>query len=166
MFGRSHIASGPAPDERQSWWEQWTYPDGRTTTSLCLHLEATNLTDTPIRFSAARLTRPHTWARVLENDVIIRSPDYPRDNRYSRENPILPFGTARVMSIIIFEKAIGRPGDRLQATLRLSDQFDRWHKLKFTLSDGWLSDRWRYRYPTIAQSSSQTRSSKAEFDKT
>src|SRR5262249_30994813 len=37
-------------DERQSWWEQWTYPDGRVTTSLCLHWEATNLTNTPIRF--------------------------------------------------------------------------------------------------------------------
>jgi len=121
-------------DERQSWWEQYRFPDGRVTTQLCFRLEATNLTNTPIRLSAARLTRPRTWARVIKNDVITRSPDYPQDNRYSRENSIFPSGTAKVMSIIIFERGIGGPGDRLKTTLRLSDQFGRWHKLKFALS--------------------------------
>jgi hypothetical protein len=122
-------------DERRSWWQQTTYPDGRAITGFCFHFEATNLTNSPIRLSAARLTRPRTRAPIIDNDVITRSPD-PLDNRYSRENSILPSDTVKVMSVIVFEKKIGGTGDRLKATLRLSDQLGRRHKLKFTLLQG------------------------------
>jgi hypothetical protein len=120
-------------DDRRSYWDEYRYPDGRVTTTFCFWLEATNLTNTPIRLSAARLTRPRTWARVNESQVITRSPDYPRDNRFSRENSILPFATTKVTSIIIVEKGIGGPGTHLKATLGLSDQSGRWHKVEFTL---------------------------------
>ena len=123
-------------DENRSYWYEWRYPDGGVTTQFCLWLEATNLTNTPIRLSAARLVRPRTWTLATESDVLTRSPDYPRDTRYSHENSILPHDTTRVMSTLAFDKGIAGPGGRLETTLKMSDQFGRWHKVRFTL------DRW------------------------
>jgi hypothetical protein len=123
-------------DENRSYWYEWRYPDGRATTQFCFWLEATNLTNTPIRLSAARLMRPRTWTPLTESDVLTRSPDYPRDTRYSHENSILPYDTARVMSTLAFDKRIAGPGRRLETTLKMSDQFGRWHKVRFKL------DRW------------------------
>jgi hypothetical protein len=120
-------------DETQSLWGQSRQPDGRTTTQLSFQAQATNLTDNFIKLSAVRISRPWTRARVLTKMLATRHPDYPRVNMFSREYSIAPGAVSYVTGTLILEGAIGRAGKPMNAVLRISDQFGRWHKMKLKL---------------------------------
>src|SRR5262249_38088034 len=123
----------------QSFWAQSRQQDGRITTQLSLGFQATNLTDNSIRLSAIRLSRPGTRAAILANVLITRNPN-PEISTFSRENPIRPGAVSEVSGTLMFEKAIGRPGKPMTAVIKVSDQFGRWHRVKFRLVDARASN--------------------------
>jgi hypothetical protein len=116
-------------NERQSLWAQAKQADGRITTQFSFRMQVTNLTDKPIRLSAVRLTRPWTRARVLDQPLFTRHPD-PAENIYG-DYPILPRAVSSASCTIILDQPVGRAGKTIAAVIKVSDQFGRWHKLKF-----------------------------------
>jgi hypothetical protein len=122
-------------NDRQSMWGQSTQTDGRVTTQLSLRMQVTNLRTRAIKLSAVRLVRPWTRAPTLENMVITRSPLYPQENTFSHENPIAPRTTTEASCVLILGKPVGRPGRNMTAVIKVSDQFGRWHRVKFRLMD-------------------------------
>src|SRR2546425_11371098 len=97
-------------------------------------MQATNLTDRPIKLSAVRLSRPWTRTRILEKTLITRDPN-PGVNTYSSENRIRPRRVSDASCIFILDGPVGRRGKPMTAVIKVSDQFGRWHKLKFRLVD-------------------------------
>jgi hypothetical protein len=122
-------------NERQSLWGQSKERDGRRiATQLSFQMQATNLTGSPIKVSDVRLSRPWTRARVLQHVLATQHSD-PAVNTYSSENQIPPRGIAQVHCHIILDRPVGRAGQPLTAVIKVSDQFGRWHKVKFRLID-------------------------------
>ena len=123
------------PNNAQSLWTQSKQTDGRVTTQFSFGMQATNLTDTVIQLSEARISRPWTrGARVLANVLITRNPN-PNVNTFGHANPILPRAISEASCTIMLDRAIGRQGRPMTAVLKVSDQSGRWHKVKFKLID-------------------------------
>jgi hypothetical protein len=91
-------------------------------------------TDTVIQLSEVRMSRPWTRARVLANVLVTRHPN-PNVNTFAHENPILPRAISEASCTIMLDGAIGRQGKPMTAVFKVSDQFGRWHKVKFRLID-------------------------------
>jgi len=122
------------PNNAQSLWAQSQQPDGRVTTQFSFRMQATNLTDTVIQLSEVRMSRPWTRARVLANVLVTRHPN-PNVNTFAHENPILPRAISEASCTIMLDGAISRQGKPMTAVFKVSDQFGRWHKVKFRLID-------------------------------
>lgn len=118
----------------QSLWGQSRQQDGRITTQLSFRFQAANPADNFIRLSAVRLSKPWTRAPVLANVLLTSNPN-PKINTFSQANPIAPRAISEVSGVLVFDKAIGRPGKPMTAVIKVSDQFGRWHKVKFRLVD-------------------------------
>lgn len=119
-------------DDRQSFWSQTRQTDGEVTTQFVFRMRATNLTDKPILLSTVRLLRPRIRRRDHEiaRHIFTRHPG-PNSNLYGSEYPISPGGTSSASSDIIVDRPIGRLGQAITAVVAVSDQFGRWHKVKF-----------------------------------
>jgi hypothetical protein len=113
-------------------WSQSQQPDGRVTTQFSFRMQATNLTDMVIQLSEVRVSRPWTRARILANVLVTRDPN-PNVNTFAHKNPILPRAISEASCTIMFDGAIGRQGKPMTAVVKVSDQFGRWHKVKFRL---------------------------------
>jgi hypothetical protein len=81
--------------------------------------------------SELRLFRPWTRARVIENVLVTRHPEEDVFGSYS----IRPRAISKASAILIFDGAIGYHGMPMKAVIKVSDQFGRWHKVKFRLID-------------------------------
>lgn len=119
----------------QSFWCQSKQQDGRITTQLSFHAQVTNLTDNVIKLSDVRISRPLTQAHLLTKVLLTRHPHYPQVTLFSREYPIAPRAISEVTCTLMLDRAIGRPGRAMIAVFKISDQFGRWHKVKFRLID-------------------------------
>ncbi len=118
------------PEDGQSFWAQSRQKDGRVTTQFCFRMQATNLTDEPIKLSALRLIRPHIRRSDddLARHVLTRHPD---NNVYGFEFPIMPKAVSQASCDIIIDRPIGKPGSRITAIVGVSDQRGQWHNVKF-----------------------------------
>ena len=118
------------PEDGQSFWAQSRQKDGRVTTQFCFRMQATDLTDEPIKLSALRLIRP----RIRRSDddlarhVLTRHSD---NNVYGFEFPIMPKAVSQASCDIIIDRPIGKPGSRITAIVGVSDQRGQWHNVKF-----------------------------------
>jgi hypothetical protein len=127
--GRPGKALHLIADEQQSFWAQSRQSDGRITTQFAFRFQATNLTDQAITFVTCRLVRPWLPRGVyLSRNVIVR---HPQRDIFGSEYPILPRGTSPASCGFIVNRPIGKPGRIIVAVVSVSDQFGRWHKLKF-----------------------------------
>ncbi len=127
--GRSRPSVHLIANNSRSLWGQSKQPNGRIITHLALHMQATNLTKKYIRLSAARLSRPWTRARVLQSQLATRNNDL--IGTYSQENPIGPGATTDALCTFVLDGPVGRKGRPITAVIKVSDQFGRWHRLKF-----------------------------------
>jgi hypothetical protein len=108
-------------DDRLSFWPQSRQQDGGVHTQYCFHMQATNLTDEPVRLSILRLVRPRI--KRSHNELA----------RYVRmcEPAIMPRAISEVSCDIIVDRLIGEPGKVITAVVEVSDQRGQWHKVKF-----------------------------------
>ena len=108
-------------DDRLSFWAQSRQQDGGVHTQYCFHMQATNLTDEPVRLSILRLVRPRI--KRSHNELA----------RYVRmcEPAIMPRAISEVSCDIIVDRLIGEPGKVITAVVEVSDQRGQWHKVKF-----------------------------------
>jgi hypothetical protein len=117
-------------DEGQSFWSQSRQGDGRVTTQFCFRMQATNLTNDPVRLSAFRLITP----RIKHSDNEIARhvlTEHPTRNSYGSEFAIMPRAIASASCDLIVDRAIGKPGATVTAVVAVSDQRGRWHKVRF-----------------------------------
>jgi hypothetical protein len=78
-----HLEERPKPtvfliaDEAQSFWGQSRQKDDRVTTQFCFRMQATNLTDKPIKLSTLRLIQPRIRKRgdELARHVLTQHPE-------------------------------------------------------------------------------------------
>jgi hypothetical protein len=127
---RSKPSLSLIPDEAQSFWAQSRQQDGRVTTQFCFRMQATNLTDEPVKLSALKLIRPRIKRGVneLARHVMTR---HHADNVYGFEFAITPKSISKTSCDIILDKPVGKPGATITAVVAVSDQRGRWHKVKF-----------------------------------
>jgi hypothetical protein len=114
----------------QSFWAQSRQTDGRVTTQFCLRMQATNLTDGPIKLSGVRLIRPRIKRtdNELARQVIT---EHPENNIYGLEFSIMPKAVSNASCVLIVDRPIGEPGTSITAVAAVSDQHGRWHKVRF-----------------------------------
>jgi hypothetical protein len=114
----------------QSFWAQSRQSDGRVTTQFCLRMQATNLTNGPIKLSGVRLIRPRIKRSddELARHVITQ---HPENDVYGFDFPIMPKAVSKASCVLIVDRPIGDLGTSITAVAAVSDQHGRWHKVKF-----------------------------------
>ena len=116
------------PNERESFWVQSKQPHGRTITQIALRFDATNLTNGPIRLASLTVAQPWMRAQVIDKVLIVR---HPNEIYFGHDNPILEGATSPASCTIILDRPIGRARASMTVVVKISDQYGRWHKLKF-----------------------------------
>jgi len=128
--GRSPPSVRLIPNNQQSFWGQSRQPSGNVITQYSFRMQVTNLTDHLVKLSALRMIKPRLRRsdEELALHVLTRHPD---NNTYGFEFPIRPRALSQASCDVIVNRAIGTPGKRITAIVKISDQRGRWHKVKF-----------------------------------
>ena len=114
------------PLQRQCWWHLAMQRDESFISQIALDVEATNITDQPVRIVKARITRPRN--RELVQSMV----DLPREGSpyHSERHPVPLHGTATASVHLMVRGALAAKGKPIRVTIVLTDQFGDEYDLK------------------------------------
>jgi len=115
------------PRLRQCWWHLAKQKDGSFITQISLDVEATNLTDHPVRIIKARIIRPKPKIFLVHGDVMLPSKGSPY---HSEKHAVPPRDTATASIHLMVRGMLATRGKTLRATIGITDQFGHEYRLK------------------------------------
>jgi hypothetical protein len=113
--------------QEKSWWHLAKQQDDSYCSQISLHIDATNLTDRPIRFISARLVRPIASGGILNSMVLLPQDGSPY---HSDKHAVPPHDTETASVHIMVRGALAEQGKSLRLSIGLTDQLGEEYQLK------------------------------------
>jgi hypothetical protein len=120
-------------DEEQCIWGHSRQTTGEVFTSFNIRMSVTNVSDASFHISKPRIVWPlrARWCEVVTAVLMTRHPEYPRENTYSRDFPILAHSRSHASGAIALKRVVCRPGKHLTFVVSVVDHRGRRHRIKF-----------------------------------
>jgi hypothetical protein len=115
------------PRATQCWWYLAKQRDDSFISQITFDVEAANLTDHPVRIVKGRLIRPRTRGEVVHASVMLPKRGSPY---HSESHAIPPRDTATASVHLMMRGALARQGEKLRATIEITDQYGDEYRLK------------------------------------
>ncbi len=115
------------PRHHPCWWHLAKQLDDSFVTQMSLEVDATNLTDRPVRIVKVRLIRPRTKGELLRGDVCLPQAGSPY---HSNRHAVPPHDTATASLHIMVRGALAPQGRPIRVTIGITDQFGNEYRLK------------------------------------
>ena len=115
------------PRHHQCWWHLAKQQDDSFVSQISLDIDATNLTDWPMRIVKARLIRPRPKGEVLNADVLLPMAGSPY---HSNKHAVPPHDTVTASLHIMVRGSLASQGKLIRATFGITDQFGNEYRLE------------------------------------
>jgi len=125
VYERNHPALRIVPTENQFFVHSAKQKDGRMTAQIAGHFEVYNLTDKPIVLTDVRSIKPRIHGKLVTKLVNVEDTQSAYWGRYA----VPPRMMVRGSFMLIAYEDLSERGPEMDVTVRVSDQFGRWHKI-------------------------------------
>jgi hypothetical protein len=115
------------PRHHQCWWHLAKQQDDSFVSQISLNIDATNLTDIPVRIIKARLIRPRPRGELLNADVLLPMVGSPY---HSSKHAVPPHDTVTASLHIMVRGSLASQGKPIRGTFIITDQFGNEYRLE------------------------------------